>query len=122
MVVIAIMAILAAVSLAIFRGKISEAQWSEGAAIAGTIRTSAKACYAEDPCSITTPVEVSTIMSVLGFAGSDLTGQYFTEADFRITGFDGVGNAEVTVSAPAGGSLSGEGVLNTDGTGWVYTP
>ena len=122
MAVIAIMAILAAVSLAVFRGKISEAQWSEGAAIAGTIRTLAKACYAKDPCLITTPVEVSAIMSTLGFAAGDLTGQYFTEADFEITGFDGVGNAEVTVNAPAGSSLSGQGVLNIDGTGWVYTP
>ena len=119
---IVIVAILAAVSLAIYRGKVNEAKWSEGAAIAGTIRTAAKACYAKDPCSITSPVEVSTIMSTLGFAASDLVGQYFTEADFEITDFDSVGNAEVTVSAPAGSSLSGGGVLNIDGTGWVYTP
>ena len=48
MVVILIVAILAAVAIPILRGRIQAAKWSEGAAIAGTIKTAAKVCYAED--------------------------------------------------------------------------
>ena len=121
MVVIAIMAILAAVSLAIFRGRIIEAQWSEGAAIAGTIKTAAKVCYAEDPCTAPTGAcTVAATLTALGFQAADLSGEYFAAANFSIDNYDGSGNAQVDVSAPAG--LTGSGVLENDGTGWVYTP
>ncbi len=121
MVVIAIMAILAAVSLAIFRGRIIEAQWSEGAAIAGTIKTAAKVCYAEDPCTAPTGAcTVTATLTALGFQAADLSGEYFAAANFSIDNYDGSGNAQVDVSAPAG--LTGSGVLENDGTGWVYTP
>ena len=124
MVVILIVAILAAVAIPILRGRIESAKWSEGAAIAGTIKTAAKVCYAEDPTSLTPPVEVSTILTELGFQAGDLTGEYFAATDFEITDIDAAGNAEVSVTAPT--DLSGSAVLcnadSTEGSGWVYDP
>ena len=122
MVVILIVAILAAVAIPILRGRIESAKWSEGAAIAGTIKTAAKVCYAEDSSAanvLALTDEVANIMDDLGFEAQDLTGQYFSAADFEITGFDAAGNATVEVDvAPAG--LSGTAVLGA--SGWVYTP
>jgi len=121
MVVVAIVAILAAVSLVIFRGRISEVKWSEGVAIAGTIKTAARVCYAEDPCTAPTGAcTVAATLTVLGFSAADLAGEYFTAANFSINNYDASGNAQVDVTAPAG--LTGSGVLENDGTGWVYTP
>ena len=121
MVVILIVAILAAVAIPILRGRIESAKWSEGAAIAGTIKTAAKVCYAEDPCTAPTGAcTVAVTLTALGFQAADLTGEYFAAANFSIDNYDGFGNAQVDVSAPAG--LSGSGVLANDGTGWNYTP
>ena len=120
MVVILIVAILAAVAIPILRGRLEAAKWSEGAAIAGTIKTAAKVCYAEDPCSAPTGVcTVAATLTSLGFASADLTGEYFAAAQFTIDSYDGSGNAQVSVTAPSG--LTGSGVL-APGTGWTYTP
>lgn len=122
MVVILIVAILAAVAIPILRGRIEAAKWSEGAAIAGTIKVAAKVAYAEDssPANITLlTAPVTGIMVELGFNTNDLDGQYFDDTNFIITGFDLGGNATITVSAPA--ALTGSGVLDAT-LGWVYTP
>jgi len=122
MVVILIVAILAAVAIPILRGRIESAKWSEGAAIAGTIKTAAKVAYAENSSAANVTAltaEVSTILVALGFETGDLTGQYFAATDFAITGFDASGNATVGIDvAPTG--LTGTGVLGVNG--WVYTP
>ena len=121
MVVILIVAILAAVAIPILRGRIESAKWSEGAAIAGTIRTAAKVAYAEDSSAANIAAltaAVTGIMSDLGFEAGDLDGQYFDDSHFTITGFDAGGNATISVTAPTG--LSGSGVLGVNG--WVYTP
>lgn len=47
MVVVIIVAILAAVMIPIMQGRIDSAKWSEGRAMAGTIKTAIKAYYAE---------------------------------------------------------------------------
>ncbi len=122
MVVILIVAILAAVAIPILRGRIEAAKWSEGAAIAGTIKTAAKVAYAEDSSAANVTAltaEVSTILVPLGFEATDLRGQYFAETDFAITGFDTAGNATVEIDAPPTG-LSGTAVLGA--SGWVYSP
>jgi prepilin-type N-terminal cleavage/methylation domain-containing protein len=120
MVVILIVAILAAVAIPILRGRLEAAKWSEGAAIAGTIKTAAKVCYAEDPCSAPTGVcTVAATLVSLGFQSADLTGEYFAAAQFTIDSYDGSGNAQVSVTNPTG--LTGGGVL-APGTGWTYTP
>ena len=122
MVVILIVAILAAVAIPILRGRIESAKWSEGAAMAGTIKTAAKVAWAEDSSALNVAAltaEVSTILVELGFGATELRGQYFTETDFAITGFDTAGNATVGIDvAPTG--LSGTAVLGA--SGWVYTP
>ena len=128
MVVILIVAILAAVAIPILRGRIESAKWSEGAAIAGTIKTAAKVAYAEDSSAaniLALTAEVSTILTPLGFQAGDLTGEYFAATDFAITDFDAAGNAEVTIDAAPTG-LTGTAVLgNADtvaGSGWIYSP
>jgi prepilin-type N-terminal cleavage/methylation domain-containing protein len=120
MVVILIVGILAAVAVPILRGRIEQAKWSEGAASAGAVKTAIRAYYADDPiaCAALAGSLVSAVESTLGFTAGDLTGRYFTSANFTITSIDGNGNAVITVAAPAG--LTGSGVLGA--AGWVYTP
>lgn len=120
MVVILIVGILAAVAVPILRGRIEQAKWSEGAATAGAAKTAIRAYYAEDP--IAAAALAGTVLSAsevpLGFQAGDLTGRYFTSAQFTITSVDAQGNAVITVAAPAG--LSGSAVLGA--SGWIYTP
>ncbi|MCP4611320.1 MAG: type II secretion system protein [Planctomycetes bacterium] len=120
MVVILIVGILAAVAVPILRGRIEQAKWSEAAATAGAIKTAVRAYYAENPsvAGAWTAQAVSGVAVTLGFSAGDLTGRYFTQANFTITSVDGNGNAIIAVSAPTG--LSGTGTLG--GSGWVYTP
>jgi len=121
MVVILIIGILAAVAVPILRGRIEQAKWSEGAATAGAIKTAVRALYAEDPVTVGAwaAQAVTGVETALGFQAGDLTGRYFTSANFTITSVDAQGNAVIAVSNPAG--LTGSGVLDSAG-GWVYTP
>ena len=120
MVVILIVGILAAVAVPILRGRIEQAKWSEGAATAGAVKTAVRAYYADDPiaCAALAGQLVSACEATLGFQAGDLTGRYFTSANFTITSIDAQGNAVIDVGAPAG--LQGSGVLGANG--WVYTP
>lgn len=120
MVVILIVGILAAVAVPILRGRIEQAKWSEGAASAGAIKTAVRAYYADNPTAAAALAGqlASACEATLGFQSGDLTGRYFTSANFTITSIDGQGNAVITVSAPTG--LTGSGVLGA--SGWVYTP
>jgi len=120
MVVILIVGILAAVAVPILRGRIEQAKWSEAAATAGAIKTAVRAYYAENPtvAGAWANQAVAGVATTLGFSAGDLTGRYFTQANFTITSVDGDGNAVIAVAAPAG--LSGSGTLGA--SGWVYTP
>jgi len=120
MVVILIVGILAAVAVPILRGRINQARWSEGAAIAGSIRSALRAHYTEDSVATVAMVgsTVDVVQGALGFIAGDLSGHYFQASDFTITSVDGDGHAAITVAAPAG--LTGSGVLNN--VGWVFTP
>ena len=121
MVVILIVGILVAVAIPIlFRGRIEQAKWSEGAATAGAVKTAVRAYYANDPIAVAALAGslVSAVEATLGFQAGDLTGRYFTSAQFTITSIDAQGNAVITVSNPEG--LTGSAVLGA--SGWVYTP
>ncbi|MBC8473113.1 MAG: prepilin-type N-terminal cleavage/methylation domain-containing protein [Planctomycetes bacterium] len=120
MVVILIVGILAAVAVPILRGRIGQAKWTEGAAIAGTIRAAVRAYYGEDSVAVAAMAgsTLDAIQGTLGFTSGDLAGRYFQAGNFTIASVDGNGNASITVSAPAG--LVGSGVLNN--AGWAYTP
>jgi len=124
MVVILIVAILAAVAIPILRGRIESAKWSEGAAMAGTIKTAVKVAYAEDPTATLTGILASpanTLTTLLGFGDDDLTGQYFTAGCFTVQGVDAAGNARIDVTAGSGG-LVGTGTLWNTTAGWMYYP
>ncbi len=120
MVVILIVGILAAVAVPILRGRIEQAKWSEGAATAGAIKTAIRAYYAENPivAGAWLAQPVAAVAVTLGFQAGDLTGRYFTVANFTITSVDAQGNAIVAVAAPA--ALTGSAILGP--AGWVYTP
>jgi len=120
MAVIMIVGVLASLTMPILRRRARQAEWSEAAAAAGSIRTTMRAYYAEDPIAAAAMVgsTVDTIQGTLGFSAGDLTGRYFQADNFTITDIDGNGHATITVMAPAG--LTGSGVLSN--AGWVYTP
>ena len=89
MVVIFIIGILSAVAIPLMRGRTDAAKWSEGKAIAGSIRTAARAYIAEMGNSYTF---AGTSLEQLGFATGDLSGRYFYDGDYHITFTDvGVG-------------------------------
>jgi len=119
MVVILIVGILAAVAVPILRGRIEQAKWTEGAASAGAVRTSVRAYYAENSTVAGNWADqaVSGVLGELGFQTGDLTGRYFTVANFTITSVDSNGNATIAVSKPSG--LTGSAVLSN--SGWVYS-
>jgi prepilin-type N-terminal cleavage/methylation domain-containing protein len=108
MVVIFIVGILAAVAIPIMRGRIDAAKWSEGKAGAGTIRTSLRAYFAEKgPVYAGYAADLQGAFAnfsvPLGFAAGDLTGKYFTDADYVISGvaLNG-GNLDYTITITAG--------------------
>ncbi len=126
MVVILIVGILAAVAIPLMQGRIDKAKWSEANAAAGTIRTSIRAYAAET--SIATAAtnlvgetcDDSTVQGYLGFGSNDLTGTYFSAADYTVTSVNATtGIASITV---AGGrnanSPTGSYLLEEDGD-WV---
>ncbi len=78
MVVILIVSIIAAVAIPIMRGRVDAAKWSEGRAMAGDIDKALRTYYAEEKKDgVANPT-----LKQLGFAAGDLTGTYFSDADF----------------------------------------
>ena len=120
MVVILCIGILASVTVPIVRGRLEQAKWSEGAGMAGAVKTAVRAYFVNDPIAAASLAGslVSDVEAALGFQAGDLTGRYFTSAQFTISSIDAYGNAVITVSNPPG--LTGSGVLGA--SGWVYTP
>jgi prepilin-type N-terminal cleavage/methylation domain-containing protein len=127
MVVIFIVGILAAVAIPIMRGRIDAAKWSEGKAAAGSIRTAIRAYFAEK--GVTYPNfstdlagAFSTFSVPLGFAAGDLTGKYFIDSDYAISGVSVVSgnlNYTITVTSRATGeapTTPGSVTLKQDGT------
>ena len=120
MVVILVVGVLASLSIPILRERAEQSKWSEGAATAGGIKTAVKALYAEEPVTVGAWAgqAVPAVEATLGFQAGELTGRYFTSANFTIASVDAQGNAVIAVAAPAG--LQGSGVLSN--AGWIYTP
>lgn len=85
MVVILIVSILAAVAIPILRGRIDAAKWSEGKAMIGSIATAVRAYHAEKgPLGDEPTAIIGNGDTELGFEAEDLTGTYFTSADFSL--------------------------------------
>jgi prepilin-type N-terminal cleavage/methylation domain-containing protein len=100
MVVLFIIGILSAIAIPYMRGRTDASKWSEGKAMAGTMRTAIRTLHAElgkgyDYSNITT-------IAQLGFAPHDLDGKYFkeTDFDFAITSGDPL-TYTITVTANA---------------------
>ncbi len=88
MVVILIVSILAAVAIPIMRGRIDAAKWSEGKRMAGTVATALRTFAAEEgEDAALMGTAFSSWNTDLGFAVGELTGAYFSDADFTITDF-----------------------------------
>ena len=82
MIVILIVAVLAAVAVPIYRGRIDTAKWSEGKACAGTIASAIRA-YAAEKGDFTDKTMILT--TDLGFGVDDLDGTYFLQASYTAT-------------------------------------
>ena len=85
MVVIFIVAILAAVAIPIYRGKISTAKWAEGKAMAGTIAVALRSYAADHPFDEDTPAYSNPDLTELGFKATDLQGSYFDASNYSWT-------------------------------------
>jgi prepilin-type N-terminal cleavage/methylation domain-containing protein len=120
MVVILCIGILASVTVPIIRGRMEQAKWSEGAGMAGAVKTAVRAYFVNDPIAAAslTGSLVSDVEAALGFRAGDLTGRYFTSAQFTISSINANGDAVIAVSNPPG--LTGSAVLGA--SGWIYTP
>lgn len=119
MVVILIVGILAAASIPLMRGRIDSAKWSEGNAIAGTIRSAVRVAFVEDSsATLTGKLDDANLRSTLGFDATDLTGTYFVPGDFEVTAVSVDGIATVVVSSDGTGNkpASGSRTLATDGS------
>ena len=120
MVVIMIVAILAGVAIPLMQGRIDSAKWSEGNAAAGTIRTSIRAYFAENPTAavaLSGTLATAATRNVLGFSATDLTGTYFVSGDYTIDSVGATGIAVIEVTA-AGGDPTGTYQLVANGS-WV---
>ena len=118
--VILVAGILVSVTVPIVRGRMEQAKWSEGAGMAGAVKTAVRAYFVNNPTAAADLAGslVSDVEASLGFQAGDLTGRYFSSDQLTISSVDAYGNAVITVSNPVG--LTGSGVLGA--SGWVYTP
>ena len=119
MVVLFIIGILSAVAIPLMRGRSDSAKWSEGKAIAGSIRAAARAYIAEKGNGGTF---AGMSLVQLGFVAGDLSGKYFQDGDYGIV-FTDVGNGSpptyiITVTSSKTGeapSVPSSITLNQDG-------
>lgn len=115
-VVILIVALLAAATLAILRGKIDTAKWAEANATAGMIRNAVRAHFAETGEALTGSLADGAVMSLTAIEPGDLMGTYFVAADYTIDSVDENGNATIIVNASQPNAPSGSRTLHADGT------
>jgi prepilin-type N-terminal cleavage/methylation domain-containing protein len=119
MVVIFIIGILSAVAIPYMRGRTDASKWTEGKAVAGSIRTAARAYCSEMGKNFN---YAGTTLTQLGFAPGDIGGKYFTEGCFSIT-FNGYNDYLIDIDATQSASpdapaaphqmtLDGEGVFS----------
>lgn len=95
MVVIFIIGILSAVAIPYMRGRTDASKWTEGKAVAGSIRTAARTYCSEMGRNFN---YTGTTLTQLGFAPGDLAGKYFTDNCFSIT-FNGYNDYLIDIDA-----------------------
>ncbi|MHC4755752.1 MAG: type II secretion system protein [Planctomycetota bacterium] len=120
--VVFIVAILAAVTIPVLRGRVDSAKWTEANAMADTIRTavSTYACEASVATAQTNLVgnnlSDSSVQAALGFQPADLTGKYFVPGDYKISQINPKGTAEIIVTSSQTEAPAGTKTLGLDGT------
>lgn len=117
LVVIVLVAVLAAIAIPIYRGRIEQAKWSEGKAIAGVIANSLRA-YAAEKGEAGTYGENLPSETELGFALGELKGTYFNTSNFSWTSnykSDGALAFSVDVSKGPGMNAPEKWSLNENG-------
>jgi prepilin-type N-terminal cleavage/methylation domain-containing protein len=101
MVVLFIVGILSAVAIPYMQGRTDASKWSEGKAVAGTIRTAARTYCSEMGKNFN---YAGTTLQQLGYVvnngapGGDLDGRFFTDDCFSIA-FNGYNDYVITVDA-----------------------
>ncbi|MBC8400356.1 MAG: prepilin-type N-terminal cleavage/methylation domain-containing protein [Candidatus Marinimicrobia bacterium] len=112
MIVIVIIGILAAVGVPIYTGNVKKAKQSECDATLGTIRTQLRVEYAENDIY---PVANSAVTAVaaLDFVAADLTGKYFTAANYTYVSTDSV---TFTLTCANNGVIDADRTLDQAGT------
>lgn len=83
MIVIFIVGILSAVAIPLMRGRVDASKWSEGKAMAGSIRSSIRTLYAD--LGVNYDFTTINTLSQLGFADTDFDGKYFKHGDFTFS-------------------------------------
>lgn len=113
MVVIFIIGILSAVAIPYMRGRTDASKWTEGRAMAGTIRTAIRSLIAEKGNDYDYVANITTLEQ-LGFAPGDLTGRYFNDDDFTFSFTNGGGavHPSYVITATADSSGSPEAPVN----------
>ena len=106
MIVVLIVAILAAVAVPIYRGRIDTAKWSEGKAMAGTVASAIRAYAAEKGTAVSATPSLTTD---LGFGVNDLDGTYFLQACYAVTNVSctAAGQAAFTITVTAANGRAG---------------
>lgn len=115
MVVILIVAVLAAASIPIMRGKIDKAKWAEANSTAGMIRSAVKVYYAEQGVAVTGSLSNASVLDTLAIGSSDLTGTYFVASDYNIDSVNANGIATITVTGSQANAPSGSKTLKPNG-------
>ncbi len=118
-VVILIVSILATVAIAITKGRIDSAKWTEGRSMAGTLATVIRAYAAEKDVAGNYGDDAPTLAQ-MGFKVSDLTGTYFTASEYSwTTAYDPDNDPPltftITVDAPDGIKTPSQITLNESG-------
>ncbi len=99
MIVIFIVGVLSAVAIPYMRNRTEAAKWSEGKAVAGSIRTAARTfCSDKGPMFDYAGINGPGAIQAIGFEDGDLNGKYFTDDCFSIQ-FSPAGDYLITVDA-----------------------
>ena len=116
MVVILIVGVLAAAAVPLMRGRIDSSKWAEANAGAGAIRTAMRNYFVKTGSTLTGTLDDASLQQALEFVSGDLSGTYFTEADYEIISVNGAGVAVITVTGSQGNAPSGSKTLALDGS------
>jgi type IV pilus assembly protein PilA len=103
MIVILIVAILAAVAIPYYRGRVDASKWSEGKTMIGAIASAIRTYHADKGPTGPAPTDiVGNGSTALGFLAEDLTGTYFDDSDFSMSVTD-MDPLTFSVTCTAGG-------------------